>query len=244
MKPITSVAILVLLAVAGISVSASPAKKDSGLRLLENGVVPNGGVGGRAQSAPTLAQIVQAMLQAISNWFSDLINQILGVTAAELIKFINSTLVAIKTLILQVVSDLEALIPQVDAPTQAGLRNVIDNLLKPSLEIIEPVLEQLREILLYLPETLAAGADATDIVSDIVEALLGITLQEFMSGITAVVNTFNAALNNTVALLNQIIAQVSPELAAEIQENVLPALEKAQRDLLPVVSSLNQLPTY
>ena len=130
----------------------------------------------RGVATPTLAQIVQAMLRAISNWFSDLIKQILGVTAAELIKLINTTLVTIRTLIVQVVADLEALIPQVDAPTQAALHDVIDNLLNPALEIIEPVLEQLREILLYLPETLPAGAEVTDIVSDIVEALLGMTL--------------------------------------------------------------------
>lgn len=148
-------------------------------------------------------------------------------------------------LVAQAVLDLQVIIEKVPTEIKQELNEIINNALETALEIMEPILDQLRQIMFHLPDSYGNDENVPqDFVSDLIEALLGISLQEFIGNINTVFIEMANLLNETLIALHSVASKVSPDIAAEIQLVIENTVVAAQELLRPLITMLDKLPIY
>jgi len=201
-----------------------------------------------ARAPLTIAEVIAYFLRMTRNWFSELILNLLGITASELIKQINYTMVGMDNLVEEAVEQLEKIMRKVGDDVKPELEAILTHALARSLEIMEPILDQLKQIIPNLPPSPAAGAVSVrepgtmDFVSDLIEAILGISLEELITNINHVFIESDKLLTETFLALSEVAKKVSVEIAAELELIIDDIVIKAQELVRPLLVTLGQLP--
>jgi hypothetical protein len=121
-----------------------------------------------------------------------------------------------------------------DAATKEEVRAIVDNALASAVESMKPILEMLDLVLPSItkyPIFFYAPSD----VSDVIEALIGKTLEEFLKLITNVFEQIDNILSETIDALAE-LGEKKPELRAELQ-TVSDAFFGAGRNVIRYVLS-------
>jgi len=171
------------------------------------------------------------------DWLTDVISQLLGISVSDLLKLINSTLIGMENLVEEAVDVLQKIMSSVNPEAQAELQEIINVALAEVLELIQPILDQMGQVI----PVITKEVQTRDLISDIILAILGITLEELLTRVTEALADLNIILNQTLETLSEVAGKVNESSSKEIEAVSDNMVEDARQLLSPLLNMLRQI---
>jgi len=171
------------------------------------------------------------------DYISDLIWYLLGLTVGAFFSVINYNLLPISNTVNTSKLQLENAMQNVDEAIKQDLRVITEGALIEAKNIIDILVGKFGRV---LPSLSSVGGIIFTDPNDIIYALLGISLEDFLKEITSILQRTDTLLDNTIRSLLSIAGRVNPSVAETLRSSATD-MGRARDAIRPLLNQLWQV---
>jgi hypothetical protein len=167
-----------------------------------------------------------------------IIGALLGVDIGAIFDQIPVTIAGVERVLTETVNELVGLVSAADSTVQARLEALVDQAVKRATEILAPLLEVIKPL---IPSGRAVAIAPKDLLDDLLQIILGLTLQELVTLVENTVTELEQLLTETIAEVKRIASEVSAELVGQVTAIVDQSVADIKAEVEPLLALLAPL---